>query len=100
VRGAEIQLRLLKDIAAQHQRDIQAQQERQQRQFEQKFNALVDAVAGFAKAYNEGKGAWPTREAGRLREAMRDLQSMEKSLQRTSRVPKVVPTDSDDQAYP
>jgi len=57
------------------------QQEVQQWKFAGKFNQLVDAMASFAKEYNEGKGStWPRREADKLRKAMRQLQSLEKSL--------------------
>jgi hypothetical protein len=80
VRAAEIQERALLERAKQQEREVQARQEAQQRQFTVKFNQLVDAVASFAERYNEGKGTtWPQREAGKLREAMRQLQSLEKS---------------------
>ena len=81
VRAAEIQQRALVESINQHERDVKAREHRQQRHFELKFNQLVDAVAGFAKRYNHGKGhTWPDREAEKLRKAMRELQSVEKSL--------------------
>ena len=81
VRAAEVRERALVDSARQHERDVKARQDLQQRNFEAKFNQLVDAVANFAKQYNKGKGqVWPLREAEKLRNAMRELQELEKSL--------------------
>jgi hypothetical protein len=55
--------------------------ELERRQFESQFNRLATAVAAFASKYNAGHGTvWPRREADQLRDAMRQLQSMEKSL--------------------
>ena len=82
IRAAEIQQRALADSARQQERGVQAKQEFHQRQVELKFNQLVEAVASFARRYNETKGqAWPLREAEKLRQAMRELQAVEKSLQ-------------------
>jgi hypothetical protein len=81
VREAETQERALLDRVKQQDRERQARQEIQQRKFAAKFNQLVNAMAGFAKEYNQGKGStWPRREADKLRKAMRQLQSLEKSL--------------------
>lgn len=69
------------ESAKQNERDAKAREELQKRQFELKFNKLVEAVARFAKQYNDGKGhTWPLHEAERLRKAMSELQSLEKSL--------------------
>ena len=82
VRAAEIQQQTLVDSARQHEHDVRARQQLQLGQFELKFNQLVDAVASFAQRYNEGKGqTWPFREEEKLRQAMNELQSVQKSLQ-------------------
>jgi hypothetical protein len=84
VRAAEIQERALVESNKQHDREVLAQQDLQQRNFELKFNQLVDAIANFAKQYNQGKGrVWPQREAKRLQNAMIELQALEKSLRVT-----------------
>ena len=57
VRAAEIQERALVENTRRHERDAKERQEFQNRQFELKFNQLVDAVAKFAKQYNHGKGS-------------------------------------------
>ena len=81
VREAETQQRALLERVKQQDRERQARQEAQRRKFAAQFNQLVDAMAGFAKEYNQGKGStWPQREADKLRKAMRQLQSLEKSL--------------------
>jgi len=81
IRATETQERAVLERAKQQERDVRARRDVHQRQFEVKFNQLVDAVASFAKRYNEGKGTtWPQREADKLRKAMRQLQSIEKSL--------------------
>ena len=81
VRTTEMQERALVDRGKQHEREVKAWQEIQQRQFKLKFNQLAAAVESFAKQYNENKGTiWPQREADKLRKAMRQLQSFEKSL--------------------
>ena len=81
VRAAEIQEQALVESAKQHDREVRAQQNLQQRNFELKFNQLVDAIANFAKQYYQGKGqVWPQREAEKLRNAMAELQALEKSL--------------------
>lgn len=81
VRTAEFQQKLSLARATRQELEVRTRQQEQQRQFALKFNQLVDAVAGFAKAYNQGKGTvWPQREAGRLRKAMRQIQQLEKSL--------------------
>ncbi len=60
---------------------MRARQQEQQRQFALKFNQLVDAVASFAKVYNQGKGSvWPQREADKLRKAIHQIEHLEKSL--------------------
>lgn len=47
------------------------------REFQQKFNRLVDAVEAFGRKYNEGKGhVWPKREADALREALTELAAL------------------------
>lgn len=62
--------------AEDQEREAQSVQENRQREFETKFNQLVEAVATFATRYNEGKGTvWPKREADRIRKAIRQLQS-------------------------
>lgn len=81
VRTAEVQQGIALARARQHELEMRARQQEQQRQFALKFNQLVDAVASFAKAYNQGKGTvWPQREAEKLRKAMRQIQQLEKSL--------------------
>src|ERR1041385_8503340 len=81
VRAAEIQERALVESAKQHEREVRAHQDIQQKDFELKFNQLVNVIATFAKQYNQGKGrGWPQREAQRLRNAMIELQALEKCL--------------------
>lgn len=81
VRAAELQQRAMVDRAREHERAARQQVDSQQRQFEIRFNRLVDAVKSFSERYNAGKGhAWPAREATKLREAMRELQRLEDSL--------------------
>jgi hypothetical protein len=81
VRSAEIQRRMLLARFDQQARDVQVLKEAQRRQFQVQFNQLVDAVASFAKRYNEGQGTtWPKHEADQLRKAMSKVQSLEKSL--------------------
>ena len=81
VRAAEIQQRAIVERAKQHEREVKARQEAERRNFEAKFNKLVDAIAAFAKKYNGGKGGvWPPDEVEKLRKAMVDLQQAEKSL--------------------
>ena len=81
VRAAEIQQRALRGKAARQELAVQARQQDYQREFTTKFNQLVDAVAGFAKRYNQGQGAvWPRQEADKLGKAIRELQQIEKSL--------------------
>jgi hypothetical protein len=81
VRANAFQERALVETAKQHERDIKARRELPKLQFEQKFNQLVDAVAKFSKQYNQGKGqVWPKREAEKLGKAMRELQTVAKSL--------------------
>ncbi len=60
---------------------MKAQKALQQRQFVESYNRLVDAISSFAAEYNAGNGqVWPQRQVEKLRKAMRDLQSMERSL--------------------
>uniref|UniRef100_Q02AP8 Uncharacterized protein n=1 Tax=Solibacter usitatus (strain Ellin6076) TaxID=234267 RepID=Q02AP8_SOLUE len=81
VRTAEVQQKISLARASQHELEMRARQQEQQRQFALKFNRLVDAVADFAKVYNQGKGSvWPQREADKLRKAMHQIQQLEKSL--------------------
>jgi hypothetical protein len=81
IRTAQMQEQAHLNSIKQHEREVRAREAMQQRQFEVKFNQLVDAVSVFARRYNEGKGStWPNREASQLRKAMRQLQSAEKSL--------------------
>ena len=80
IHAAQIVEQSQMEAAQRHERELKARQDAEQREFEISFNRLVTAVAGFAKQYNEGKGiVWPQREADELREAMRGLQSHEKS---------------------
>ena len=49
----------------------------ERRLFEERFNALVQAVELFGKQYNDGKGhLWPKREADQLRKALTELQEL------------------------
>jgi hypothetical protein len=81
VRAAEIQQRAVPDRPGQQVREPLALREAQRRQFEFQFNQLVDALIRFAERYNEGHGTtWPLHEADKLRKAMVQLQSLEKSL--------------------
>lgn len=81
VRTAEAQQKIALAIAKRRELDARARQQEQQQQFALKFNQLVDAVANFAKVYNQGKGnVWPQREAGKLRKAMRQIQQAETTL--------------------
>ena len=78
---AELQARLLVSKVTESTRNEQFQRGAQYRQFEVKFNQLVQAVAGFAKEYNKNQGAvWPRAKAEKLRKAFRDLEAVEKSL--------------------
>jgi hypothetical protein len=71
----------LKERIQAQEREATARAEMQRQRFEQRFNKLVDAVAAFAKEYNEGKGqVWPSAEAAKLRKAMSELQALEESL--------------------
>ena len=81
VRAAELQERALIARVREQESAEDERRKAQQRQFETRFNRLVEAVKSFAEHYNRAKGnAWPAREAAQLREAMRDLQSLERSL--------------------
>jgi len=81
LRPAAEQERALAEKAKQQERELQSRQEIELRQFEDRFNGLVFALAGFAKEYNQGKGmVWPHREADKLRKAIRQFQSFEKSM--------------------
>jgi hypothetical protein len=81
VRAAELQQRAMIERAREHERAARQGVDAQQRQFEIRFNRLVDAVKNFSARYNAGKGhAWPAREAAKLRDAMRELQQLEDSL--------------------
>jgi hypothetical protein len=76
-KSAESAEMLLEQRIRDGDREAAARAEQRRRQFERRFNRLVDAVAVFAAKYNQGKGrVWPHREAERLRKAMRDLQAM------------------------
>ncbi len=82
VREAELQTRMLVSKVTANSRDEQFQRITQHRRFEVKFNKLAQAVASFAKEYNKNQGAvWPRAEAEKLRKALRELESAEKSLQ-------------------
>src|SRR5262245_27986365 len=75
---AEMQACILVSKVTDKTRDEQFQQIVQHRQFEVKFNQLVQAVASFAKQYNKSQGAvWPRAEAEKLRKALRDLEAVE-----------------------
>lgn len=79
--AAEIELKLVQEQFEQRDRDLKAQKALQQRQFVESYNRLVDAISSFAAEYNAGNGqVWPQRQVEKLRKAMRDLQSMERSL--------------------
>jgi len=81
VREAQMQERALLDRTAEQQREQQFQQGLRQKQFEAKFNQLVEAIASFSREYKKSKGAiWPQREADKLRKALHELQASEKSL--------------------
>jgi hypothetical protein len=81
VRAAELRQRAVLDGIKQQAHEVQARQEAQRRQFEVRFNQLVDALSSFAMRYNEGRGTtWPQHEADKVRKAMGELQSLEKSL--------------------
>ena len=92
VRAAELEQRAMVDRARAHERAARQQVDSQQRQFEIRFNRLVDAVKSFSERYNAGKGhAWPAREAAKLRDAMRELQRQEDSLRTDSRASSASP---------
>jgi hypothetical protein len=81
VRAAEVQQRALRETTRRQEPELQARYEARQREFELRFNQLVNAVAEFARKYNDGSRAtWPQHEADQLGKAMRELQSLEKSL--------------------
>ena len=81
VRTAEFQQKIALAMDKRRELDARARQQQQQQQFALKFNQLVDAVANFAKVYNQGKGSvWPQREADKLRKAMRQIQQADKAL--------------------
>ena len=81
VRAAEIEQAETLARIGQQESEVLARQHDQRRQFETKFNQLVNAVADFGQQYNQGKGAvWPRREADRLRKAIREIQQVETSL--------------------
>jgi hypothetical protein len=49
--------------------------EAQRRQFELKFNSLVEALARFSDAYRKGQGnVWPLKEAEGIRKAYREME--------------------------
>jgi hypothetical protein len=67
--------------SSQPDRDLQLRSDAHQQNFKLKFDQLVEALQNFATQYNAGKGAvWPQREGNRLREAIRQFQSLEKFL--------------------
>lgn len=75
IRTAELQRRAMLGSAGQREREMQARQEDQQRQFSVMFNQLVEAINNFAGRYNAGRGTvWPKREADKLGKAMRRIQ--------------------------
>lgn len=81
VRAAELQERAMITRVREHEREARERANVHKRQFELKFNQLVDAVKNFSEHYNAGKGhAWPAAEAAKLRKAMRDLQRLDDSL--------------------
>lgn len=44
--------------------------------FEKRFNHLLDAIKGFSEAYNQSTGSvWPSKKADALRKAMHELES-------------------------
>lgn len=56
-------------------------QKPEMKQFEERFNHLVQAVSEFSIAYNKNKGhVWPADKAEALRRAMSDLQKAERNL--------------------
>ena len=81
VRSAELRQKAMIDQAREHEREASERAAARQRQFELKFNRLVDAVKRLSEQYNSGNGhTWPSREAAKLRDAMKDLQTVESSL--------------------
>jgi hypothetical protein len=45
------------------------------RDFEKRFNALIDAIKDFSEAYNQSAGStWPSNKARALRRAMHNLE--------------------------
>jgi hypothetical protein len=50
----------------------------QRKEFEKKFNAMIEALATFTHAYNKNRGGvWPAAEAKSLRNAILDVQKTE-----------------------
>ena len=74
-RAAEVQQRI---VMAQSSRDAaQILQERQRREFENRFSEFVNAMNNFIAQYNSGNGlVWPQREAEKLGKAMRNVQDI------------------------
>jgi hypothetical protein len=75
MRAGEFQQRALSDRIRQQDRELRVRQEMERREFETRFNQLVEAMSGFVKQYNDGKGMiWPQHEADKLSKALRELQ--------------------------
>jgi hypothetical protein len=52
--------------------------EYQKKQFEEKFNKLIDTLADFTREYNQNNGrVWPAKKAEALQKAFRELQETE-----------------------
>lgn len=88
-RAAELSEMALKERILAQEREAAARLELERQRFEQRFNQLVDAVASFAREYNQGKGqVWPKPQADRLSKAMLELQSLDGSrFGKTARKP-------------
>ena len=49
--------------------------EQERKQFEQRFNKLIDAIHRFSDEYNKSKGAvWPAKHAEQVKKAFRELE--------------------------
>jgi hypothetical protein len=82
VRGTEFEQILMKNQAIVEHAKTDAVL-RRNAQFHQRFNDLVDAVAGFAAEYNQNHGqVWPAKKAEALRRAMRALESVDSRLKK------------------
>jgi hypothetical protein len=47
----------------------------ERRQFEEKFNKLIDALQGFSQEYNQSHGSvWPAKKVEAVNKALRELE--------------------------